>query len=115
MKEKSESQILSAICTYLDSTWIRGKYSVTDMSGNHYRRHGRLGRPGWPDISGCIPGKGKFFAIEVKGIYGRVSDAQKEVLGGLARAGGLVILARCVEDVAKRLDPLLAEYSAGRN
>jgi hypothetical protein len=109
-EEKSESQVVRDICRYLDATWMRGRYSVTDVSGSHFFKHGHLGRRGWPDICGCIPGSGRFLAIEVKGLHGHVSDAQKDTLGRLDRAGGLVILARCVDDVARKLDPVLALY-----
>lgn len=47
---------------------------------------------------------GKFMAIEVKSATGKVSPAQKEFLEKVGKAGGIPIVARCLEDVANILE-----------
>lgn len=59
-----------------------------------------FGRPGWPDILGCLP-DGRFLGVECKapeidGLYrkkpaGRKSDLQAAVLHQLAASGALVM------------------------
>lgn len=53
---------------------------------------------GTSDILGVH--EGKMLAIEVKTATGRVSTAQKLFLDRVSKAGGISIVARCLEDVA---------------
>jgi hypothetical protein len=67
----------------------------------------RFGYKGVADVIGCYQTpaayKGRFFAIEVKGPKGKQSDEQADFQREVEKAGGIYILARSVEDVAKIL------------
>lgn len=101
--EKSEGEIQSDICTYLDSL-SDVVYSVTNASSirNIFRSH-RKGatKTGWPDITGVLGPSGRFFAIECKTKRGKLSDQQSHILGMLQRRGALIIVGRSVNEVAK--------------
>lgn len=58
---------------------------------------------GVPDIIGMLPG-GRFFAIEVKAPNGKLSALQVLNLERIQLNGGIAIIARSVDDVAKHLD-----------
>jgi hypothetical protein len=110
MKEKSETEIQSDICTYLDELKQKGvlAYSVTNAGRNIRRRHSnkRDIPPGWPDIVGLHISRchdGKFFGIEVKSKEGKQSIDQIIIQRLIETLGGFYILARCVNDVAKIL------------
>jgi hypothetical protein len=65
----------------------------------------RLGRAGWPDITGVLPG-GKFLGIECKARHGgRQSDEQKEIQQRIESAGGVYVLARGEADLVRALSP----------
>lgn len=66
----------------------------------------RYGFPGCSDIIGQIM-DGRFLAIECKATRGRVTAAQEAFLGAVAKAGGVALVARSVEDVAGVLDRML--------
>lgn len=61
----------------------------------------RFGLKGSADILACI--KGRFVAIEVKVGRDRLRPAQKAFAEAVVRSGGIVILARSLEDVAVNL------------
>ena len=86
----------------------------------------RFGSPGMADVIGIVPcckdgtvmeaGRlagygsfvlgnpvGRFLAIEVKSAKGKVSDAQYAFAKTVTDAGGLCVLARSVDDVARAL------------
>lgn len=57
--------------------------------------------PGFSDLFGLVPG-GRFFALEVKGPAGRVSEQQAKFLAAVERNGGLAGVVRSPDD-ARRL------------
>lgn len=61
-------------------------------------RKARFGTKGVWDILACV--KGRFVAIEVKTGSGRLSKSQKAFGEAVVRAGGSIIQARSVDDVA---------------
>lgn len=65
-------------------------------------RRAKVSEPGWPDITGILPG-GRFLGIEVKSKYGRLRPVQKKVLQELQDSGGLVFVAKSVDDVREAL------------
>lgn len=74
--------------------------------GGHYTpvTGGPYGRPGEPD--GIVCYKGMYVAVEAKTYEGTQSTIQKLRQKQIEAAGGIYILARSVEDVAKILDEI---------
>lgn len=61
------------------------------------------GMSGVPDIVGLY--KGRFFAIEVKRPGGKPKPWQNLVMNAITLAGGLVIVAECLENVMVAFEP----------
>lgn len=82
-----EKQIENIIKKYLAS------------KGVWYIKHhaNKFTKVGVPDVLGCW--QGKFVAIEVKTPVGVLSELQKYNLKAISDAGGISIVARCLEDV----------------
>jgi Holliday junction resolvase len=82
-----EKQIENIIKKYLAS------------KGVWYIKHhaNKFTKVGVPDILACW--QGKFVAIEVKTPVGVLSELQKYNLKAISDAGGISIVARCLEDV----------------
>lgn len=92
MREKS---IENKIKSYLKS---KGAY--------YFKHHGnQYSQVGVPDIIVCY--KGKFIGIEVKNEKGKTSPLQEANLKMINDAGGISIVARCVEDVEKVIDKII--------
>lgn len=69
----------------------------------------RYGIPGMADISGILAPSGRRIEIECKAATGRQSEAQRNWQAMIEKHGGLYILARSVDDVARALpsvDPI---------
>ena len=66
----------------------------------------RTRTPGVADIIGIY--NGKALAIEVKSEKGRLSDQQKDFLNRFELEGGIVIVARSIEDVSSGLAKAVA-------
>jgi len=62
----------------------------------------RFGKPGVPDILGCLK-DGRFLAIEVKRGKNIATKTQAEFLEKVRRAGGVAGVVRCLQDVVKLL------------
>lgn len=101
-----ESQIQSAICQWL--TLMKIPHAVTD-AGLAFDAKGRprrkVSKDGWPDITACVAGR--FVAIEAKTATGRLRASQRATLSEIEQAGGIVIIARSLEDVTRILEPLI--------
>ncbi len=69
---------------------------------SHDERH-RPAAPGVPDILGVMRGTGRAVAIEVKRPGERATEAQAMFAARISEAGGLVLVATCVEDVKAKL------------
>jgi len=65
---------------------------------------GAFGKCGVPDIIVCY--KGKYIGIEAKTYEGCQSEIQKTRQFQIEQAGGIYILARCVEDVQAVIEPM---------
>ena len=82
-----EKNIENKIKSYLKS---KGAY--------YFKHHGnQYSQVGVPDIIACY--KGRFIGIEVKNETGKTSPLQDVNLKMINDAGGIGIVARCVEDV----------------
>lgn len=62
-----------------------------------------MGVAGRADLLVCIPPRGRFGAVEVKGPTGRLSRLQSRWLESVRQAGGLVCVASSVEQVIREL------------
>lgn len=96
----THSDLRNAVLIYLAPlglTWSNNSGALRDHSG----RLVRYGLPGSPDVLACIGGH--FIGVECKVGRDRQSDRQQRFAAAMARAGGIYILARSVEDVADRL------------
>jgi len=110
--EPPESDIQDAVLQYLalDArvAWVKrfntGSHVVvsTTKTGKKSRRFIRYAFTGCADILGQLA-DGRFLAIECKRRTGRLKPAQAAFLETVNRAGGLGIVARCIEDVAAEL------------
>lgn len=72
--------------------WRHNVGAAVDRTG----RTLRFGRVGQSDLLGLV--RGRFVAIEVKTETGRVTAEQREWGARVERAGGVYIVARCLED-----------------
>lgn len=100
MKETNAKQ--SAILDLLKSM---GFYAWRQNSGkiNIGKRWINLGNEGLSDIVGFHRLTGRMVAIECKQAKERISDAQREFLDTVERAGGIALIAYHVEDIAESL------------
>lgn len=90
-----EKNIENKIKSYLKS---KGAY--------YFKHHGnQFSQVGVPDIIVCY--KGRFIGIEVKNETGKTSPLQDVNLKMINDAGGIGIVARCVEDVSKVIDNII--------
>lgn len=125
LKPPKESEIQAAILEYLKlvpgvTAWRNNTGAfVGEYKGK--RRFVRFGFPGLADIIGWIGWCGaregasfncsgsktyhtaRFLAIEVKRPGAQLTRAQAVFIGTVNRAGGLAIVATCVDDVVKSL------------
>jgi len=91
MRPQREKEITRAIRQYLK---IRQIFHWKEMQG--------LGsHKGVADIIGIYDGK--FMAIEVKTLKGKLSDHQRTFLDAVKDEGGIAIVARSVDDVINAL------------
>ena len=96
----THSELVNRILAYLSPMglcWSNNTGALKDGNG----RLVRYGLKGSADILACI--KGRFVAIEVKVGRDRLRPVQKAFAEAVARNGGVVILARSLEDVAVNL------------
>lgn len=96
----TEAQIQAAIHSYLDAQRI--PHSITDATQSFNNKGQRVRRVsgGWPDITGCLPNHGGvMLCCEVKSAKGRLRPEQARTLHALYMAGGLVVVARSVDDL----------------
>ena len=112
MLEPREAQVLPSVLEYL--AWLEmskkvvwfsrmnsgaGKLLYPDGRTSQFMR---FGFKGCPDIIGQLPG-GRFFGVETKSATGRSSEDQIEFRERSNEGGGLVVVARSVDDVLERL------------
>ena len=73
---------------------------AADMQGMHRKTRGK---PGAPDLIVCVPPDGKFLAVELKVRGARLESAQQTEIGRIHDAGGVVVVARCLEDLTRAI------------
>jgi hypothetical protein len=115
-----EAAILDAVLRYLALdprvAWAQrfntGAHVITgtDARGQPTRRFVRYAFPGCSDVLGQLV-TGHFLAIEAKAAQGRLTPAQTAFLATVARAGGLAIVARALDDVCRSLDAFCARLA----
>ena len=102
MLELKEKEIQKQILEWLEwKSIFHYRNNTGAMTGKHKGKTWflRFGAVGSPDIIAVH--KGKYIGIEVKGKNGVQSEKQKEFQERLEQAGGIYILAYCLEDVIK--------------
>ncbi len=82
--------------------WRHNVGAARDMSG----RMIRFGSAGQADLLGLV--RGRFVAIETKAADGRVTKDQREWGARITAAGGLYLVARCLEDAIDPVQELLS-------
>ena len=87
-----ETDITKAI---LKDLWAMGVFCF-----KHWR--GSLGTKGVSDSLGVLPG-GRFLALEVKTVKGKLTPAQADFLQSVTGGGGLAFMTRSVEEARERL------------
>ena len=92
------ADILIAVTAMPDAFLIR---TNTGQARTASGKQVRFGRPGQPDIVGCV--RGRYVVIEAKTQRGTQSAHQRNWQANVERAKGLYILARSVEDVMAAL------------
>lgn len=87
-----------------------GFYAWRQNSGkvNIGKRWLNLGNEGMSDILGFHRLTGRFIAIECKQQGERITDKQRDFLDTVERAGGIALIAYSVEDIASRLEVIMA-------
>lgn len=112
--QQKESDVVKAILQYINVVYRKGHVwrnnvgatKFTSPDGNREREYFvRFAEKGQADIIGYTD-EGLFIAIEVKapGKKRTITEEQEAFLSGVRQAGGLAILADCLEDVMKALE-----------
>lgn len=111
---EKEKDIVKAILQYINVVYRKGHVwrnnvgatTFTSPDGNREKKFFvRFAEKGQADIIGYT-NEGFFIAIEVKapGKKRTITEEQEAFLSGVRQAGGLAILADCLEDVISALD-----------
>ena len=103
----TEKEIENSILEYLAArkilAWKNQSVGVFDPTKQIFRKSfNRHHRKGVSDILGVY--RGKFLAIEVKSVKGRLSPEQEEFLAAVKEAGGISCVACSIEDVVEALN-----------
>tara|TARA_R100001510_G_C7638374_1_gene196230 strand:- start:136 stop:474 length:339 start_codon:yes stop_codon:yes gene_type:complete len=105
-KDLTEKEIENAILDYLahipGTYWKNNTVGVYDPVKKVHRKPGKYHRNGVSDILG-VDSSGRFIAIEVKALKGRLSENQKTFIDDINKHGGLAFVARSVDDVREHL------------
>jgi hypothetical protein len=94
--ERGEEKALKAVVV----NWLLLQGCWIFTQGMHRKTRGK---PGAPDLIVCVPPDGKFFAVELKVRGARLESAQQTEMGHIQEAGGVVVVARCLEDVMRAI------------
>lgn len=106
MLEKDiETAILNRLFELGIFAWKNHTTGTYDAKSGGFRRNSTYAIKGVSDILGVLP-NGRFMAIEVKSMTGRVSLSQKKFLGRVEKLGGIGFVARSVKDVEEKLSSL---------
>ncbi len=107
----SEKEIQNQILTWLwyqrVDCWQNDSVGIFDVRSGRFRKKGKFFVHGRPDIEGILSPTGKWFGIECKAAKGVVSDAQKEFIYRIQLAGGLIFVARSLDDVIQVMGPYI--------
>ncbi len=107
MPDPDEIRIQSYILAQL--SLLPGVYARRQNTGGASTQGGRtvrFGTPGQADILAIV--NGKYVEIEVKSVTGKQSPAQLAHAERVRAAGGIYILARCLEDALGPIRKLIA-------
>lgn len=110
--KKNHDQVVRAIVSYCELV-LKAPATITDAAryGSRGFYSGNRVKPGWPDITVCLPPNGRMLAIEVKtsrtGKANLPRENQAEVLKEIGEAGGLVMVTHDLCDFAERIKEVL--------
>jgi hypothetical protein len=109
----SEKEIQNQILTWLwynrINAWQNDSVGIYDAKKRCFRKKGKFHVNGRPDIEGVLHGSGRYFGIEVKTATGVVSESQKEFMMRISSLGGIIFVARSLDDVIR----VMGEYANG--
>jgi hypothetical protein len=97
-----ENKVKAEVLKYLEVRQIK---AWSNSSGVVQIRPGKFmsfGLKGSSDILGILPG-GRFLAVEVKALEGRLSSEQREFLADIKALGGMAVVARSYRDIEAAL------------
>lgn len=102
-KETTTNDLTRAIIDYIN---LKGGYAVRiNTQGQYDQKTGKwrkgMTRRGTADIHACW--KGRHYSIEIKTGKDRLSPEQIETRADVEKAGGIYIVAGCLDDVVARL------------
>lgn len=104
-EKEIQNQILTWLWYHRIDCWQNDSVGIFDIKSGCYRKKGKFFVYGRPDIEGILSPTGRWLGIEVKTPTGVVSAAQKEFIYRAQLAGGLVFVARSLEDVINVMGP----------
>ena len=115
-----EKALQASLLTYLSlfPSKVRVHRSNSGNFGEHHQY--KIGKDGWPDITGMLAPSGRLLGIECKSKYERINkkgkvvkykgkqlDTQKQVQADFEAMGALYILAYEFDDVVEELKEYL--------
>jgi hypothetical protein len=102
-----ETDLKRAVLNYLQLQYPTGLFWVGN-AGMRFAEHKgkrraiKLGPTGSPDVAGILPPHGRYIGVETKIKPNTQTAAQLAWQNAVEQAGGIYILAYCIEDVMKR-------------
>ena len=99
-KSATHKQIEAGIEEYMNWMQVEGTHTDASMpfGKDGQPRPGKV-KVGWPDRTYVLKPHGKMFCIEIKTEIDKLSDEQVTVISSIIASGGIVVVARSVEDV----------------
>ncbi len=104
-----KNQILHWLWFNRINAWANDSVGIFDAKTGGFRRKSKFHVNGRPDIEGILTG-GRWLGIEVKTPRGVVSEAQREFIMRIEACGGLIFVARSLDDVIKVMGPYANAY-----
>lgn len=108
-EKEIKNQILHWCWYHRINCWANDSVGIYDAKSGGFRRKSKFHVNGRPDIEGIIQGSGRWFGIEVKTPTGIVSESQKEFMMRISACGGIIFVARSLDDVIR----VMGEYANG--
>lgn len=98
-EKEIQNQILAWLWFHRIDAWQNESVGIYDVKSGCFRRKGGFFVRGRPDIEGILKPTGRWFGIETKSATGVVSENQKAFISRIQNCGGLIFVARSLDDV----------------